>query len=159
MSPRRALPSEILALTFTNKAANEMQARVDGLVPYGFADTSISTFHAFGDRLIREFAYEAGRSPDARVLTRAETIVFLRERVFELGLGGGRPPGRGPGRYRRRGRGARDGEAADRARPGLRALHDPPRRARRDRFRRPGRPRAPAPPGGGGGSLGRPVPP
>src|SRR3972149_10981774 len=86
MSPRRALPSEILALTFTNKAANEMQARVDGLVPYGFADTSISTFHAFGDRLIREFAYEAGRSPDARVLTRAETIVFLRERLFELGL-------------------------------------------------------------------------
>ena len=86
IATRRALPSEILALTFTDKAANEMQARVDGLVPYGFADTSISTFHAFGDRLIREFAYEAGRSPDARVLTRAETIVFLRERLFELGL-------------------------------------------------------------------------
>ncbi|MEW5989829.1 MAG: ATP-dependent DNA helicase [Chloroflexota bacterium] len=86
IATRRALPSEILALTFTDKAANEMQARVDQLVPYGFADTSISTFHAFGDRLIREFAYEAGRSPDARVLTRAETIVFLRERLFELGL-------------------------------------------------------------------------
>ncbi|MCI0581621.1 MAG: ATP-dependent helicase [Chloroflexi bacterium] len=86
IATRRAQPSEILALTFTDKAANEMQTRVDQLVPYGFADTSISTFHAFGDRLIREFALEVGRAPDARVLTRAETIVFLRERLFELGL-------------------------------------------------------------------------
>ncbi|HEX9549727.1 MAG TPA: ATP-dependent DNA helicase [Candidatus Limnocylindrales bacterium] len=86
IATRRALPSEILALTFTDKAATEMQTRVDQLVPYGYADTSISTFHAFGDRLIREFALEVGRAPDARVLTRAETIVFLRERLFELGL-------------------------------------------------------------------------
>ncbi|MBI2777128.1 MAG: ATP-dependent helicase [Chloroflexi bacterium] len=86
IATRRARPSEILALTFTDKAAAEMQLRVDQLVPYGFADTAISTFHAFGDRLIREFAFEAGRSPDARVLTRAETIVFLRERLFDLGL-------------------------------------------------------------------------
>ena len=86
IATRRAMPSEILALTFTEKAAQEMQVRVDQLVPYGYADTSISTFHAFGDRLIREFALEVGRSPDARVLTRAETVVFLRERLFELGL-------------------------------------------------------------------------
>ncbi len=86
IATRRALPSEILALTFTEKAAAEMQARVDQLVPYGFADTGISTFHAFGDRLIREFAFEARRTPDARVLTRAETVVLLREHLFELGL-------------------------------------------------------------------------
>ena len=86
VATRRARPSEILGLTFTDKAASEMQLRVDQLVPYGFADTAISTFHAFGDRLIREFAYEVGLSPDARVLSRAETVVFLREHLFELGL-------------------------------------------------------------------------
>ncbi len=37
-----------------------MQVRVDQLVPYGYADTTIATFHAFGDRLIREFALRAG---------------------------------------------------------------------------------------------------
>ena len=48
-----------------------MQLRVDQLVPYGYADTAISTFHAFGDRLIREFAFELGLAPDVRVLSRA----------------------------------------------------------------------------------------
>jgi DNA helicase II / ATP-dependent DNA helicase PcrA len=90
---RRAKPSEILALTFTDKAAEEMQLRVDQLVPYGYADTAISTFHAFGDRLIREFAFELGLTPDVRVLSRPEVVVFLRERLFELGLEEYRPLG------------------------------------------------------------------
>jgi DNA helicase-2/ATP-dependent DNA helicase PcrA len=93
VATRRARPSEILALTFTDKAAEEMQLRVDQLVPYGYVDTSISTFHAFGDRLIREFAFELGLSPDVRVLSRAEVVVFLRERLFELGLEAYRPLG------------------------------------------------------------------
>jgi DNA helicase-2/ATP-dependent DNA helicase PcrA len=93
IATRRARPSEILALTFTDKAAEEMQLRVDQLVPYGYADTAISTFHAFGDRLIREFAFELGLAPDVRVLARPEVVVFLRERLFDLGLEEYRPLG------------------------------------------------------------------
>jgi DNA helicase-2/ATP-dependent DNA helicase PcrA len=93
IATRRAKPSEILALTFTDKAAEEMQLRVDQLVPYGYADTAISTFHAFGDRLIREFAFELGLAPDVRVLSRAEVVVFLRERLFDLELEEYRPLG------------------------------------------------------------------
>ena len=42
IATRRARPSEILALTFTDKAAEEMAVRVDQLVPYGYTDTAIS---------------------------------------------------------------------------------------------------------------------
>ena len=42
IATRRARPSEILALTFTDKAAEEMALRVDQLVPYGYTDTAIS---------------------------------------------------------------------------------------------------------------------
>jgi DNA helicase-2/ATP-dependent DNA helicase PcrA len=93
IATRRARPSEILALTFTDRAADEMQGRVDELVPYGFIDTTISTFHAFGDRLVREFAFELGIPGDARVLSRPETVLFLRDRVFDLGLDLYRPLG------------------------------------------------------------------
>ncbi len=93
IATRRAKPSEILALTFTDKAAEEMAIRVDQLVPYGYTDTAISTFHAFGDRVIREYALELGLPTDLRVLTRAEVVIFLREHLFEFDLDAYRPLG------------------------------------------------------------------
>ncbi|HEX5822856.1 MAG TPA: ATP-dependent DNA helicase [Candidatus Limnocylindrales bacterium] len=93
IATRRARPSEILGLTFTEKAAAEMQVRVDQLVPYGYTDTMIGTFHAFGDRLIREYALELGLPSDVRVLTRAEVVIFLREQLFSFDLDEYRPLG------------------------------------------------------------------
>jgi DNA helicase II / ATP-dependent DNA helicase PcrA len=93
IATRRAKPSEILALTFTEKAAAEMQFRVDQLVPYGYTDAAIGTFHAFGDRIIREYALELGLPTDVRVLTRAEVVIFLREHLFDFDLDLYRPLG------------------------------------------------------------------
>ena len=70
-----------------------MAVRVDQLVPYGYTDTAISTFHAFGDRIIREYALELGLPTDLRVLTRAEVVIFLREHLFEFELDAYRPLG------------------------------------------------------------------
>ena len=98
IATRRAKPSEILSLTFTEKAAAEMEARVDQLVPYGYTDTWISTFHAFGDRVLREQALEIGIAPDFRVLSRPEQFIFFRDRLFEMPLERYRPLG-DPTRY------------------------------------------------------------
>ena len=86
ITAKRAHPSEILALTFTERAAAEMEGRVDLLVPYGYTEMAISTFHAFGDRLFREHGLELGLSDAAEVLNEAERVVFFRERLFRLPL-------------------------------------------------------------------------
>ena len=93
IAQRKARPEEILALTFTDKAAAEMEERVDTLAPYGYADVEIATFHAFGDRLLREHALEVGLQPDFRILNRAEQIIFFRDRLFEFPLVRYRPLG------------------------------------------------------------------
>jgi DNA helicase II / ATP-dependent DNA helicase PcrA len=44
---KKLKPENILALTFTEKAAEEMEIRVDKELPYGYVELWISTFHAF----------------------------------------------------------------------------------------------------------------
>ncbi|MBU2540965.1 MAG: ATP-dependent helicase [Candidatus Omnitrophica bacterium] len=81
-----ASQDEILALTFTDRAAAEMTERVDILVPYGYTDIWISTFHAFGDKILRENAVEIGLNPDFKVLTRPEAAVLVRQHLFDFPL-------------------------------------------------------------------------
>jgi len=83
---KKAKPAEILALTFTEKAAAEMEERVDVLVPYGYIDTWISTFHAFGDRILRERALEIGLPTDFQVLSKPQQILFVMQNLFRFDL-------------------------------------------------------------------------
>lgn len=88
-----ALPHEILALTFTDKAAHEMEERVDARLPYGFTQTWISTFHSFADQLLRQHALEIGLNPGYRLMSQAETVSFFRECLFKFELKHYRPLG------------------------------------------------------------------
>ena len=86
IATRRARPSQILALAFNEKAAAEMQERVDLLVPYGYADVSIQTFHAFGEEVLSSHGLEIGIAPGFSVLDKTAQALFLAERLEELGL-------------------------------------------------------------------------
>ncbi len=86
-------PSEILALTFTEKAAREMEERVDVALPYGYSTLWISTFHSFADRVLRSEGMHIGLDPGFRLMTEAEAIMFFRKHLFAFNLKYFRPLG------------------------------------------------------------------
>ena len=86
-------PSNILALTFTEKAAYEMQERVDILLPYGYSDLWINTFHSFCDRILRNEAHNIGLDPSYKLASESESVLLLKQSLFDLELNLFRPLG------------------------------------------------------------------
>ncbi len=91
IASKKARPEEILAVTFTEKAAHEMESRVDVLVPYTSSFVEISTFNSLGERILRSHALDLGYPPDFRLLDDVEQAVFFRENLFRLPLDYYRP--------------------------------------------------------------------
>ena len=93
IASKMASPEEILAVTFTEKAANEMEARVDLLVPYTYSFVEISTFNSFGEKVLRDYGMELGYPPDFRLLDDVEQAIFFRKNLFKFSLRYFRPLG------------------------------------------------------------------
>lgn len=86
-------PQNVLALTFTEKASFEMQERIDILLPYGYTDLWIHTFHSFCDRILRDDAHAIGLDPSYKLMTESEAVLLMRQNIFNLGLKIFRPLG------------------------------------------------------------------
>ena len=83
---RSVSPDGILAVTFTNKAADEMRRRVQELLPRPATDLSIHTFHALCLRLLRRFGEDAGLSRAFTVYGEDDRRTLLRRVCREIGL-------------------------------------------------------------------------
>jgi DNA helicase-2/ATP-dependent DNA helicase PcrA len=88
-----AKPEEILALTFTDKAATEMQERVDLLLPIGYVDTWISTFHSFCERILKNHALDIGLPNDFELLDGTKQWMLVHKNFEKFDLDYYRPLG------------------------------------------------------------------
>src|SRR5438128_6735832 len=69
-------PHNILAITFTNKAAGEMRQRVEALVPD--SRVWISTFHSLGARLLRQYADRVGLDPKFTIYDQSDRVKMVK---------------------------------------------------------------------------------
>jgi DNA helicase-2/ATP-dependent DNA helicase PcrA len=79
-------PEEILALTFTEKAANEMSERVDLLMPLGYSEIQISTFHSFAQKILSQHALDIGLPGDFKVLTDTQAWMLMKKNLYDFDL-------------------------------------------------------------------------
>ena len=76
--------SQILALTFTNKAAKEMSDRIKQLTGKKLQNLTISTFHAFGVRILRQDIDKIGYRPNFSIYDETDRYSLIKETGNEL---------------------------------------------------------------------------
>jgi DNA helicase-2/ATP-dependent DNA helicase PcrA len=81
-----AAPWSILAVTFTNKAAGEMRARLANLLPHGMRGLTVGTFHGIAHRLLRQHWQEAHLPETFQILDSDDQQRLVKRVVAGLGI-------------------------------------------------------------------------
>jgi len=83
---RQVQAYRIMAITFTNKAAQEMRERINQMVPDAARDLWVCTFHAACVRILRRQEEFSGRSRDFVIYDTEDQLTVIRECIKELSL-------------------------------------------------------------------------
>lgn len=86
ISQGKAKSDEILAVTFTDKASGEMEERVDKLLPLGYLDLWVSTFHGFCQRVLQDYALDIGLPRDFKLLDQTSQWLLIRQNLSKFDL-------------------------------------------------------------------------
>jgi DNA helicase-2/ATP-dependent DNA helicase PcrA len=86
LSTGQVSPSGILAVTFTNKAAKEMQARLSAMLPVNVRAMWIGTFHGLCNRLLRAHHKEAGLPALFQILDSGDQQAAVKRMLKNLGI-------------------------------------------------------------------------
>ena len=79
-------PSSIMAVTFTNKAANEMRSRIEELLQSPMLDSWVGTFHGLSHKLLKRFHKEAGLSSGFTILDSDDQLRIVKRISKDLSL-------------------------------------------------------------------------
>jgi len=88
-----AKADEILALTFTEKAAGEMAERADMLLPYGYFDLWIMTFHSFAEKILQQHGLDIGLPTNFKILNEFQQWALVKKNLDKFDLDYYRPLG------------------------------------------------------------------
>lgn len=83
---KKVRPDRILAMTFTEKAAGEMEERVDKMMPMGYVDLWISTFHSFCEKILQNHALDIGLPSSFKILDQTAQWVMVKENLDKFNL-------------------------------------------------------------------------
>ncbi len=86
IATRRVRPDEICAVTFTNKAAREMRARVEQLIGDSIRGMWLGTFHSLGARLLRREGEAIGIPPGYTIYDEADRLSAIRNAIRAEGI-------------------------------------------------------------------------